>query len=314
MKRVILLLIITAAGATVLISSRGAAPPVTALDPGLGPVTLFFQSQAGLITVIIALVVLALLLFGGEILHLTRLLLLNIFASAISEEKRLNRTLSRRIEASENKLDATEQALQEFTTAVAEYARHLSSHNSSIQGLTGASHELQGGSASRSRFLEEINKNTEERLVSKEALLATLKDIPPPEEDTRETEKPTPKKTRPSYRDLHPRPPASPTAPQEKSSPAAKKTPPESASLVEAMVLPYYRALDRLDMERPAPRAEKPPPKPQKLKGETKKAVDSIMLPLYRTLYRAGSNKAGAPPRRAYPRGCARQRHPLQPW
>jgi hypothetical protein len=315
MKRLIFLLIITAAGIVVFLSTRGVVPLTSAFGPGLEPALSFFRSGPGLITVIAVPAALFLLLFGGEILRLANLLLLNVFAPVIDEEKRINRTLSRRIEASEKKLNATEQALQEFTTAVAEYAQHLSSHTSAIQGLSGASHELQGGSTIQSRFLEEITKNTRERLFSREALLAALKDNSPPEKSASETEKPAPKKPRPSYRALHPRPPAPPAAVEDKTAPAANKASLEPASLAEAMVLPYYRALDKLDTESPTLQVDRPSPKPEKSTAEAKKAVDSIMLPLYRTLYQAGPEKSNASPsHQAYPPGCARHRHPLQPW
>ena len=207
MKRLIVLLIIAVAGATVLISARGAAPSAPVIGPGTEPVLSFWQNRMGLIAVIIVPVVLFFLFFGGEILRFVTRWLLNIFAPIIREEKRINRTLSHQIEANEKKLNATEQTLKEFTSAVAEYARHLSSHTSAIQGLAEASREMNLAGEVQNRFVEDIIKNTEERLVTKEALLATMNVNLTPEGPTPEDEKPLPKKPRPSYRDLHPAPP-----------------------------------------------------------------------------------------------------------
>jgi septal ring factor EnvC (AmiA/AmiB activator) len=67
--------------------------------------------------------------------------------------------LSRKIEATEQKMTNTEQALEKFAAAVAEYAKHLSSHTSAIQGLSEASHELKKGAAEQNRVLMTLMEN-----------------------------------------------------------------------------------------------------------------------------------------------------------
>jgi hypothetical protein len=210
---------------------------------------------------------------------------------------------------------------------VAQYARHFSSHTSAVQGLSGASDEMNSGNAVQNRFIQDLIKNTEERLVSKEALLATLRsNIESPEQPAEpdlESVEPALKKSIPSYRALHPLPPR-----KEKPAPEDDKEVLGPANLVEAMVLPYYRAFDELDAEKSEPEIAEPSPEPEKSTVEAKKAVEAIMFPLYRTLYQAGApgdtsivekpdEVAAPPPHRKslkkFPPGCARRNYPLRP-
>lgn len=127
--------------------------------PYLGLPMLFFQSQQGVIFAIIAIVLLALFLYGREISQGGNWLHKGVFAPVINEEKKANRVLSRKIEMTEKKMDNTEQALNQFSAAVAEYAKHLASHTSAIQGLSDASHELKNGAAEQNRVLAALLDN-----------------------------------------------------------------------------------------------------------------------------------------------------------
>ncbi|OGO01835.1 MAG: signal peptidase I [Chloroflexi bacterium RBG_13_52_12] len=127
--------------------------------PFLGLPLLFFQSQQGMIFAIIAIALLALFLYGREIGHGGSWVHRGIFSPVLNEEKRANRMLSRKIESTKKKMDATERALLQFSTAVAEYAKHLASHTSAIQGLAEASHELKNGAAEQNRVLAALMEN-----------------------------------------------------------------------------------------------------------------------------------------------------------
>jgi signal peptidase I len=127
--------------------------------PMLGLPLLFFQSQQGMIFVIIALALLAFFLYGGEITRGGSIIHRGIFAPVINEEKRTNRVLTSKIESTEQKMNNTEQALEKFAAAVAEYAQHLASHTSAIQGLSEASHELKRGAAEQNRVLMSLVEN-----------------------------------------------------------------------------------------------------------------------------------------------------------
>jgi signal peptidase I len=150
---------------------------------GLGFPLLFFQSQQGLIFVIIALALLAFFLYGGEIARGGSLVHRGIFAPIINEEKRANLALMCKIEATEDKMNKTEEALDKFAAAVAEYAQHLASHTSAIQGLSEASHELKKGAAEQNRVLMSLVENMG-RIESPKELKAIKIETPAAEADT----------------------------------------------------------------------------------------------------------------------------------
>ncbi|MBN1161713.1 MAG: signal peptidase I [Dehalococcoidales bacterium] len=139
--------------------------------PYLGLPLLFFQSTQGVIFAIIALILLAIFLYGVELRRGGNWLHRGVFAPVINEEKRANRILSRQIEATEKKMDSTEQALEKFSLAVAEYAKHLASHTSAIQGLSDASQELKKGAAEQNRVLAAIIENVAKSGVVQEPII-----------------------------------------------------------------------------------------------------------------------------------------------
>ena len=138
--------------------------------PYLGLPLLFFQSTQGMIFAIIALILLSIFLYGGELRRGGGWIHRGVFLPVIEEEKRANHMLSRKIEATEKKMDNTEQALEKFSLAVAEYAKHLASHTSAIQGLADASHELKKGAAEQNRVLSAIMENVGKPEVKRETI------------------------------------------------------------------------------------------------------------------------------------------------
>lgn len=158
--------------------------------PFLGLPLLFFQSTQGLIFAIIALSLLAFFLYGGEIARGGSFVHRGIFAPVINEEKRSNRSLTRKIEATEEKMNNTEQALEKFAAAVAEYAQHLASHTSAIQGLSEASHELKRGAAEQNRVLMSLAENWDKPKTGQPARAMKIEPPPMPETEIAETEKP----------------------------------------------------------------------------------------------------------------------------
>jgi signal peptidase I len=121
--------------------------------PYLGLPLLYLQSQQGLIFVVIGLVLLAVFLYGGELLRGGNFLHRGLFGPVIAEEKRTNRALTRKIEASEKKMDSTEQALEKFSVAIGDYAQNLASHTSAVKSLAEASHDLKQSAAEQNRVL-----------------------------------------------------------------------------------------------------------------------------------------------------------------
>jgi signal peptidase I len=163
--------------------------------PYLGLPLLFFQSQQGFIFIIIALVLLTVFLYGGEMLRGGASIHRGLFAPVINEEKRSNRVLTRKIEATERKIDTTEQALDKFSTAIGEYAQHLASHTSAVKSLAEASHELKKGAAEQNRVLMSLVQNMGKIQASPEAI--TLKIEPPVPEKPRPPAEPVIEITRP---------------------------------------------------------------------------------------------------------------------
>ncbi|MFH1647167.1 MAG: hypothetical protein ABID71_05760, partial [Chloroflexota bacterium] len=166
--------------------------------PGLGFPLLFFQSQQGLVFVIIAMVLLAFFLYGGEIGNGSRALHRKVFAPVINEEARANRTLTRKLEATETRMSSTEHALEKFAAAITEYAQHLASHTSAIQGLSEASHELKNGAAEQNRVLAAIMDSLGKTEATPQAA--------PPKEPQRQPDKPRAEVERPrrlSWQEMH---------------------------------------------------------------------------------------------------------------
>ncbi|MCK4863641.1 MAG: hypothetical protein KAS25_05050, partial [Dehalococcoidales bacterium] len=133
---------------------------------------------------------LAFFLYGGEITRGGNLVHRGIFAPVINAEKRANRALTSKIEATEQKMTNTEQALEKFAGAIAEYAQHLSSHTSAIQGLSEASHELKNGAAEQNRVLVTLMENMGKPGAIQEAKPIKIEAPAKPGPEITETEKP----------------------------------------------------------------------------------------------------------------------------
>ncbi len=121
--------------------------------PYLGFPLLFFQSQQGLIFIIIGLSLLAIYLYGEELSWGRRKVQRGIFAPIIQESQRTSRVMAQTVQASEKRMERTEETLDKFTSAIEAYAQHLQSHTSAIQGLSDASQELKKGAAEQNKVL-----------------------------------------------------------------------------------------------------------------------------------------------------------------
>ncbi len=129
----------------------------------LGFPLLFFQSQQGLIFVVIALILLALYLYADELGRGRVFIHKSVFSPVIQESRRSSQLLEKRIKNSEKGNTETQQALTSFASAIAEYAKHLKSHTGAIQGLSEASQELKKGAAEQNRVLARLLENMEQR-------------------------------------------------------------------------------------------------------------------------------------------------------
>ncbi len=148
--------------------------------PFLGFPFLFLQSQQGLMFVIIALSLFALYLYANDISRGGQKIHRGLFAPVIRETMRDTETLAQRMDGTEKVMAQTQEALSSFATAMAEYAEHLRSHTSAIQGLAEASHELKRGAAEQNKALERIVEALEQRKPLTELTPPPEKQAAPP--------------------------------------------------------------------------------------------------------------------------------------
>ena len=130
--------------------------------PYLGFPLLFFQSQQGLIFLVVALVLLTLYLYSNEISRGRQIVHKSIFAPIIEQNRETSQALEQRLEVTEKGMAGTQQALTSFASAIAEYAEHLKSHTSAIQGLSEASQELKKGAAEQNKVLARLVETMEQ--------------------------------------------------------------------------------------------------------------------------------------------------------
>jgi len=131
--------------------------------PFIGFPFLFLQSQQGLMFVAIALSLFALYLYASDISRGGQKIHRGIFAPVIKETTRDTEALAERMTGTEKVMAQTQEALSSFASAMAEYAEHLRSHTSAIQGLAEASHELKKGAAEQNKVLERIVEAMQQR-------------------------------------------------------------------------------------------------------------------------------------------------------
>jgi len=130
--------------------------------PYLGFPLLFFQSQQGMIFLVVALLLLALYLYSNEISRGRQIVHKSIFAPIIEQNRETSQALEQRLEITEKGMTGTQQALTSFASAIAEYAEHLKSHTSAIQGLSEASQELKKGATEQNKVLARLVETMEQ--------------------------------------------------------------------------------------------------------------------------------------------------------
>ena len=117
----------------------------------------FLQSQQGLVFMIVAICVLGAYLYRGEIGERRRRVQDGVFAPVLEESQRTSRVL-------ENKIDGSQRALEQFSSAMGEYAQHLKSHTAAVQGMSAASQELKNGAAEQNKVLSRLTEIMEEEM------------------------------------------------------------------------------------------------------------------------------------------------------
>ncbi|MFC1911985.1 signal peptidase I [Chloroflexota bacterium] len=146
--------------------------------PYLGFPLLFLQSKQGMTFVIISLLLFAFYLYAGDLGRSGQKVHRGVFAPVIEESQRGSQVISQRLETTEKQMEYTQQALTSFASAIAEYAEHLKSHTSAIQGLSEASHELKKGAAEQNKVLQRLAEVMEQPGLIKEEVTPSVTEPP----------------------------------------------------------------------------------------------------------------------------------------
>ena len=122
--------------------------------PYMGFPLVFLYSKAGTAFIIVVILLLVLYLFSNKIKDIPGRKFHEFITPVIEENHRVNSTLTVRVES-------TEKALESFAVAMQEYARHMASHTSAIQGLSEASQALKNSAAEQNRILHRFSHTLE---------------------------------------------------------------------------------------------------------------------------------------------------------
>jgi hypothetical protein len=114
----------------------------------LGLPLVFLQSRMGMILVPVFVVLVALLLYLGDILAAYRRRYRESLSPPLVEDShRVSLVLS-------NRFEGAEKAIESFASAMQQYAQHMDSHTNAIQGLGEASQALESGAAGMEQVLD----------------------------------------------------------------------------------------------------------------------------------------------------------------
>jgi signal peptidase I len=119
--------------------------------PYLGLPLVFLNSRTGTILTIFFIILLALFLYSSEMSAALRRGFREFISPVIEENHRVNLVLS-------NRFEHTEKALESFAGAMQEYARHMASHTSAIQGLSEASQALKNSAVEQNQILSRFSR------------------------------------------------------------------------------------------------------------------------------------------------------------
>ena len=142
--------------------------------PYLGYSLLFLQSPQGITTLIVAMLILAFFLYGGDLARGTRKVQRGAFAPIIKESQRNTQVIAQRLAGTEQKMEGTQQALNSFASAMGEYAQHLASHTAAVKDLASASRDLRNTAREQSQFFS----RSQEVPTRKEVKARTVKPVP----------------------------------------------------------------------------------------------------------------------------------------
>jgi signal peptidase len=122
--------------------------------PYLGLPLVFLQSRPGTYFVVFAVILLALFLYSGDIVIGLRRRYRDFISPIVEETHRVSLVLA-------NRSEGTEKALESFAGAMQQYAHHMASHTSAIQGLSEASQALKNSALEQNQILYRLSHSLE---------------------------------------------------------------------------------------------------------------------------------------------------------
>jgi signal peptidase I len=126
---------------------------VRAIIPHVGYLILFFQSKQGLAFILAAGIIYLVYCFSGEIERRGRSLRRAVSSALASEFIVHTEELEQRQERTSQTVSS---ALEQFATAMAQYAKHLESHTDAVKGLAAGSRDLQAAVRDQNQVLERL--------------------------------------------------------------------------------------------------------------------------------------------------------------
>jgi signal peptidase I len=129
--------------------------------PYLGLPMVFLHSTIGVIFVVIIITLLALNLLSNNIAAALRRRFRDFVSPVLEESNRANLVLA-------NRFEGTQKALDSFAGAMQEYAKHMASHTSAIQGLSEASQALKNSAIEQNQILSRFTHTFESEKSARE--------------------------------------------------------------------------------------------------------------------------------------------------
>ena len=145
--------------------------------PYVGFALLFLQSRQGLIFIIVGLSLLAFYLYNEEFGRSRKRMQRGIFSPVIDETRHTNQVV-------EEGMGGTQRALEQFSSAMEEYAKHLRSHTSAVKGMSEASQELKNGAIEQNKVLSRLTGVIERQMEVGRETPSEGKPAPPIEDLT----------------------------------------------------------------------------------------------------------------------------------
>lgn len=144
--------------------------------PYIGYPVLFVNSKQGIMFIIAAAIIFSIYGLSGTLNQARQRLPRQLLAPVIEENQHASQMITQRMEASD-------QVLAKFTSAIEVYAQHLQSHTSAIQGLSEASQELKKSAAEQNKVLSQLTGVIQQVMLRTEQPVQKMEEAIPRSEE-----------------------------------------------------------------------------------------------------------------------------------